>query len=308
MDEHRHYSVLLKESIELLEIKADGVYVDGTFGYGGHAREILALLGPKGKLIAFDKDPQSHIYATQFFSDDRLILFHKSFSKIGECLASLDIRQVDGILLDLGVSSPQLDDAARGFSFRFDAQLDMRMDTSSGLSAKQWINTVTEAELADILWRYGEEKFSRMIAKAIVKKRQVAPIETTKELAEIVGAALPFKEKGKHPATRTFQAIRIFINDELGELEDMLNKTMESELLAANGNLVVISFHSLEDRIVKNVFNRRAQVENLPKWVTAAPTAPNYRISAKKIRASVKEIATNARSRSGILRAIKRIW
>jgi len=300
-----HYPVLLKESIELLDVKANGVYVDGTFGRGGHTKEILARLGPDGKLIAFDKDPDAHAYAGEYFKDKRLTLVHDSFANMTDCLANLGIKQVDGILLDLGVSSPQLDDEKRGFSFRFDAPLDMRMDTHSGVSAKEWINSVVESELADVLWNYGEERFNKRIAKAIVDKRQSAPIETTKQLADIIDNAMPFKEKGKNPATRSFQAIRIFINNELGDLELLLAQI--PELLAISGVMVVISFHSLEDRIVKNAFNGLAKAKSLPKWVMAEPELPNYQVIAKKVKASVSELEENVRSRSSILRAIKHL-
>ncbi|MCE3268661.1 MAG: mraW [Burkholderiales bacterium] len=297
-----HYPVLLKESIELLNIKADGIYIDGTFGRGGHTKEILKRLGPDGRLIAFDKDPEAHTYAFEHFTDKRLKLIWDSFANMAEHLPDL---KVDGILLDLGVSSPQLDDQTRGFSFRFDAPLDMRMDTSKGISAKEWINSVSEKELADILWNYGEERFSKRIAKAIIDRRQKEPIETTKELANIIDNAMPFKEKGKNPATRSFQAIRIFINNELRDLEQLLAQI--PGLLQVGGVMVVISFHSLEDRMVKNAFNNLAKVQNLPKWVMADPVLPGYEIIAKKIKANSNEIENNVRSRSSILRAIKRL-
>jgi 16S rRNA (cytosine1402-N4)-methyltransferase len=300
-----HYSVLLKESIELLDVKPDGIYVDGTFGRGGHTKEILSRLGENGKIIAFDKDPDAHAYAKEHFKDERLTLIHDSFANMTNHLARLEINLVDGVLLDLGVSSPQLDDEKRGFSFRFDSPLDMRMNTHSGVSAKDWINSVTERELADVLWNYGEERFYKKIAKAIVDKRQSAPIETTRQLADVIDNAMPFKEKGKNPATRSFQAIRIFINNELGDLEQLL--TQIPELLAINGIMVVISFHSLEDRIVKNAFNDLARTKNLPKWVMAEPELPNYEVIAKKVKASASELEENARSRSSILRAIKRL-
>lgn len=300
-----HYPVLLNESIELLNIKPDGIYVDGTFGRGGHTQEILDRLSENGRLIAFDKDPDAHVYAREHFKDKRLTLIWDSFVSMKNQLAELDIKQVDGILLDLGVSSPQLDDEKRGFSFRFDAPLDMRMNTSQGISAKEWINSVDETELAGVLWNYGEERFSRRIAKAIVEKRQISPIETTKELANIIDNAMPFREKGKNPATRSFQAIRILINNELGDLEALLAQV--PDLLSVDGVMAVISFHSLEDRIVKNVFNDLAKVKNLPKWVMATPELPSYEVIAKKIKASYSELEENVRSRSSILRAIKRL-
>lgn len=305
MTTNKHYSVLLKESIELLNIKPDGVYVDGTFGRGGHTKEILARLGEDGKILAFDKDPDAHVYAKEHFKDKRLTLIHDSFANMKNHLARLEIERLDGILLDLGVSSPQLDNETRGFSFRSDGPLDMRMDTTNGVSAKEWINSVEEKELADILWNYGEERFSKKIARAIVDKRQVAPIETTKELADIIDNAMPFKEKGKNPATRSFQAIRIFINNELGDLKHILADI--PQLLAVNGVMVVISFHSLEDRLVKNAFNDLAKAKHVPKWVMAEPELPPYEVIAKKVKASVSELEENVRSRSSILRAIRHI-
>jgi 16S rRNA (cytosine1402-N4)-methyltransferase len=302
---NKHYSVLLRESIDLLSIKPDGIYVDGTFGRGGHTKEILARLGKNGKIIAFDKDPDAHAYATENFKDKRLTLIHDSFANMKIHLASLEIERVDGVLLDLGVSSPQLDDETRGFSFRFDGPLDMRMNPYNGISAKDWINSVTERELADVLWNYGEERFYKKIAKAIVDKRQNAPIETTKELADIIDSAMPFKEKGKNPATRSFQAIRIYINNELGDLEHLLADI--PQLLAINAVMVVISFHSLEDRLVKNAFNDLARAKHLPKWVMAEPELPGYEVVAKKVKPGIGELEENVRSRSSILRAIKRV-
>jgi len=236
-----HYSVLLKETIELLDIKPNGIYIDGTFGRGGHTRKILENLGEDGKLIAFDKDPDAHEYARTHLKDDRLILIHDSFANVDKHLADFNIRSVDGVILDLGVSSPQLDDEKRGFSFRFDSELDMRMDNTKGLSAKDWINSVEEKTLADVLWQYGEEKFSRKIARKIVEKRNEKQITTTKELAKIIESVIPYKEKGQHPATRSFQAIRIYINDELEDLKEFLKKM--PSFLATKGRLLIISFH-----------------------------------------------------------------
>jgi 16S rRNA (cytosine1402-N4)-methyltransferase len=302
---NKHYSVLLRESIELLDIKPDGVYVDGTFGRGGHTKEILTKLGENGKILAFDKDPQAHAYAKEHFKDKRLTLIHDSFANMKSHLVSSGIERVDGVLLDLGVSSPQLDDETRGFSFRSDGPLDMRMDTTCGISAKEWINNVAETNLGKVLWNYGEERFYKRIAKAIVDKRQISPIETTKELAAIIDNAMPFKEKGKNPATRSFQAIRIFINNELGDLEHVLADI--PQLLAINAVMVVISFHSLEDRLVKNAFNDLAKAKHAPKWVMAEPELPNYQVIAKKVKASAGELEENVRSRSSILRAIKHV-
>ena len=300
-----HYSVLLRESIKLLDIKPSGVYVDGTFGRGGHAKKILELLDLGGRLIAFDKDPEAQDYAKTHFNDRRLTLIHDSFANIDRHLPELGINAVDGVLLDLGVSSPQIDDEKRGFSFRFDSHLDMRMDNSKGISAANWINSVDEKSLADVLWNYGEEKFSRRIAKKIVATRCEKPITTTKALADLIASCIPYKEKGQHPATRSFQAIRIYINNELDDLEVILSKL--PQLLAVQGRAVVISFHSLEDRIVKNAFNQLVGAQNLPKWVMAEPEPQKYKIIAKKVRAGMQELTENMRSRSAILRCLEKL-
>lgn len=298
-----HYSVLLDESIELLNINPDGIYIDGTFGRGGHTKEILAKLSNKGRLIAFDKDIVAVNHALEL-KDKRLEIIHDSFAKVREHLKKLGIERVDGILLDLGVSSPQLDVKERGFSFRLNGELDMRMDNTKGINARQWINQVAEDELAKVLWQYSEERFSRKIAHNIVIERAKKEITTTNELAKIISDCIPFKEKGQHPATRSFQAIRIFINNELGDLEAILS---ELPLILNHGaRVVVISFHSLEDRIVKNKFNELAS-NNLPKWVVSTDSKKEYRIIAKKIRASIEEISKNKRSKSGIMRCLERI-
>lgn len=300
-----HKSVLLKEAIDLLHIKPHGIYIDGTFGRGGHTCAILDKLAADGKLIAFDKDPDAHNFALQNFKDKRLMMIHDSFANLSHHLERVGISRVDGVLLDLGVSSPQLDDKTRGFSFRFDSPLDMRMDSSSGISAKELINQIDEIHLANILWEYGEERFAKRIAKAIVAKRHNMQITTTKQLVDIISNAMPFKEKDKNPATRSFQAIRIAVNNELVDLEQILDQI--PQFLAIGGIMVVISFHSLEDRIVKNRFNNLAKVENLPKWVMAEPNMPDYMIIAKKVKAGSNEVEKNIRSRSSILRAIKRL-
>ncbi len=302
-----HYSVLLNESLDLLQIKADGVYVDGTFGRGGHSRAILDRLGPKGKLLAFDKDPEAIKFAQEHFQDPRFTIFHASFASMGNSLRQCNITEVDGILLDLGVSSPQLDTPSRGFSFRFDAPLDMRMDNLNGISAETWLNQVSEVEMADIFWRYGEEKFSKKIARAIVAKRKIAPLSTTKHLADLVGEVITFREKGQHPATRVFQAIRIQINQELEDLELVLAQS--PSLLARGGRMVVISFHSLEDRIVKTSFAEYVKVDKLPRWVMVTETKESaYKVVAKKVRAQPSETEQNSRSRSAILRCLERVY
>ncbi len=300
-----HYSVLLDESIDLLAIKPDGIYVDGTFGRGGHSQAILAKLGVNGQLIAFDKDPDAIAYAHEHMLDKRFRLIHDSFAELKQHLAALNINKIDGILLDLGVSSPQLDTVERGFSFRFDATLDMRMDNTRGQSAKDWINHASEEQIAHVLWHYGEERFSRKIAKAIVAKRAQKPIETTTQLASIISENIHVKDKAQHPATRSFQAIRIFINNELGDLETILNDI--PELLNKNARIVVISFHSLEDRIVKQAFNNLSTAEKLPKWVMLPDKAPEYKVIAKKMKASHKELEENKRSRSAVMRCLERL-
>lgn len=301
-----HYSVLLQESIELLDIKPDGVYVDGTLGRAGHTRELLARLGQNGRLIAFDKDPEAIKYANENIDDQRLQVVHASFASVAIKLQEMGINQVDGVLLDLGVSSPQIDTPARGFSFRFDAPLDMRMDNSKGISAAEWLSTASDVELADVFWRYGEEKFSRRIARAIVAVRDENPLLTTTQLANLINGLIPYKEKGQHPATRVFQAIRIQVNNELGDLEQIL--ATAPNLLNIGGRMVVISFHSLEDRITKTKFAELASSDKLPKWVMIQDEPiSEYKIIAKKIKASSNEIAENGRSRSAIMRCLERV-
>lgn len=301
-----HYSVLLKESIELLNVKSNGAYVDGTLGRGGHTKEILRILGENGRLVAFDRDMDAVDYAKKNLNDTRLEIVHDNFSNISKYLPSLGIERIDGIILDLGVSSPQLDDACRGFSFMQDAILDMRMDNTCGENARDWINRVSEEELAEVLWRYGEEKFSRRIAGNIVKDRIKKPIETTLELAAIIAKSVPNAKKyDKHPATRSFQAIRIYINNELGSLEALLTKL--PDILNVGGRAVIISFHSLEDRIVKTFFNNLSTPHKMPKWVMQEEELACYKTIAKKVKASSEEINENTRSRSAIMRCIERL-
>ncbi|MFN8769555.1 MAG: 16S rRNA (cytosine(1402)-N(4))-methyltransferase RsmH [Neisseriaceae bacterium] len=301
-----HYSVLLNESIELLNIKSDGIYVDGTFGRGGHSKAILAKLGKNGRLIAFDKDLEAIEYAKQNILDERLLVVHDSFANLKKYLRSNNIKQIDGLLLDLGVSSPQLDNASRGFSFSKDAKLDMRMDITRGSSLKEWINKVEEPELDQILWRYGEERFHKRIAHQIIKLRSIKPITTTAQLAKIIEDSIPFRDKGQHPATRSFQALRIVINNELNDLEQILDDV--PDLLSIYGRVVVISFHSLEDRIVKSKFNELSKAKELPKWVIANNEKDiNYKIIAKKVKATDTEINENVRSRSAILRCLEKL-
>jgi 16S rRNA (cytosine1402-N4)-methyltransferase len=298
-----HYPVLLNESITLLDLKKNGLYLDGTFGRGGHCKEILAAIGANGKVIAFDKDMEAINYATANFTDTRLTMIHDSFCNF-ENYVELN-AQFDGIILDLGISSPQIDDKSRGFSYNAEAELDMRMDNTKGPSAKDWINTASEEQIADVLWRYGEERFSRRIAKNIIKERNKNEIKTTKQLADIIKFSVLRNEKGQNPATRSFQAIRIFVNNELGDLEKFLNKI--PSYLKVGGRVVVISFHSLEDRIVKNHFNQLIKGQSLPKWVNQKSEEVKYKLIAKKIRPSLGEIEENVRSRSAILRCLEKI-
>lgn len=302
-----HATVLLNEAVEALEIKPDGVYVDGTFGRGGHSRLILQKLGERGRLIALDKDPTA-IAAGKAIVDTRFRLVHSGFEHVGEVLSSLGIGKVDGILLDLGVSSPQLDDEQRGFSFRFDAPLDMRMDTSGGQTAAEWLAIADENELTEVIRDYGEERFARQIARAIVAARQEREIVTTKQLSDLVAQCVRTREPGKNPATRTFQAIRIYINRELEELESVLPQCVDQ--LKPGGRIAVISFHSLEDRMVKHFLREAAQGDKLPKNVPIrAADVPQgkLRLVGKAVYASAEEVAANPRARSAVLRVAERL-
>ncbi|GLT23269.1 ribosomal RNA small subunit methyltransferase H [Zoogloea oryzae] len=301
-----HITVLLKEAVEALAIKPDGVYVDGTFGRGGHSRAILAQLGPEGRLIAFDRDPQA-IAAGEAIGDGRFELVHAPFSDFAEALAERGVEKVDGVLLDLGVSSPQLDEAGRGMSFRFDAPLDMRMDTTRGMTAAEWLAEAPVADITRVLREYGEERFAYEIAKAIVAARSGGHVATTGQLAAIVEATVWKREPGQHPATRTFQALRIFVNQELEELSLVLPQVVAA--LAAGGRLVVISFHSLEDRIVKRFMRDESRPPQLPARLpvrAADMPRPKLGLVGKQVRPSDEEIAANPRSRSAVMRIAER--
>lgn len=308
-----HRTVLLDEAVAALAIREDGVYVDCTFGRGGHSRLILSKLGANGRLIAFDKDPEAIAVATELAAEDsRFTIVHNGFETLADELGRLGVASVDGVLMDLGISSPQIDDGRRGFSFRFDAPLDMRMDTTRGQTAAQWLATAGEAEIAEVIKTYGEERFARKIAAAIVAHRVESPIETTRELAVLVGKNVRTREQGQDPATRTFQAIRIFINRELDELKHILPQAIG--LLSEGGRLAVISFHSLEDRIVKNFIRDTATTDKLPSWVPVRAAdielAPIAAVG-KAIRPSEAEVAANPRSRSAIMRVAERtagVW
>jgi 16S rRNA (cytosine1402-N4)-methyltransferase len=304
--EAAHVPVLAHEAVEALAIRADGVYVDATFGRGGHSRLILARLGAGGRLIALDRDPAA-IRAGAVLEDARLTLVHGTFSRLGAVLDELGVAQVDGILLDIGVSSPQLDDATRGFSFRFDAPLDMRMDPGSGMSAADWLATATEGEISEVIRTYGEERFAKSIARALVAARQKEAIRSTAQLANCIAAAVRKREPGQHPATRTFQAIRIHLNRELEELSSVLPQCVDR--LAPGGRLAVISFHSLEDRIVKRFMRDEALGEQAPARlpIPASMLKPGrLRLVGRARHATAAEVAANPRARSAVLRVAER--
>ena len=307
--EFQHRTVLLHEAVDALDLagaRAGGTYVDGTFGRGGHSRLILSRLGADARLVAFDKDLQAIATAAQV-NDPRFQIVHDSFATMRTSLAARGIGQVDGILLDLGISSPQVDDATRGFSFRNDGPLDMRMDTTRGQSAAQWIATETEQNLERVIRDYGEERFAFQIAKAIAARRTVEPISSTRQLAAIVAGAVKTREKGKDPATRTFQAIRIFINQELEDLAAGLAQAYDC--LAPGGRIAVISFHSLEDRMVKRFLASKANVEQpdrrLPIRAVDLPQPEMKLIS--KMKPSETEIDANPRARSAVMRVALRL-
>ncbi|CAB1370247.1 16S rRNA (cytosine(1402)-N(4))-methyltransferase RsmH [Denitratisoma oestradiolicum] len=297
-----HVSVLLAEAVEALALKPDGVYLDATFGRGGHSREILARLGQTGRLVSLDRDPMA-ISAGQDIDDPRLSLVHAWFGDMGQVLDELGIAQVDGVLLDLGVSSPQLDDGNRGFSFRFDAPLDMRMDTTRGETAAEWLARADQREIEEVLRDYGEERFAHAIAKALVAARIEGGITSTGQLAALVEKAVRTREPGQHPATRSFQALRIFINRELEELSLSLPQAMKR--LKPGGRLVVISFHSLEDRIVKHFLRDEARPPQPPKGVpvrAADLPPPRLRLVGKPVHAGDAELKANPRARSAVMR------
>lgn len=307
--EYSHQPVLIKEVLTGLSIQPDGVYVDGTFGRGGHAGAILAMLGPEGKLLAMDKDPEAVQSATrQFGGDPRFGIEQGSFAMLGRMVAQQHLQgQVNGLLLDLGVSSPQLDDASRGFSFSEDGPLDMRMDPVHGISAAQWLQEAAEQEISKVLKTFGEERFSRRIARAIVAARHTQPLRSTRQLAELIAAAVPVREKHKHPATRSFQAIRIYINHELDDVRAVLEQV--PDMLAPHGRMAVISFHSLEDRIVKRFIRDEYRGEQPPQQFPLAGMdyCPRLRPVGKAIRASDEEVAGNPRARSAVLRIAERL-
>lgn len=307
--EFSHRSVLLDEAVDELLNDKNGIYIDGTFGRGGHSSLILSRLGEQAKLLAFDKDPEAiAIGAKLAAADDRFEIVHRSFADIGEVVTSKGWEgKVAGILLDLGVSSPQLDDPQRGFSFMQEGPLDMRMNNSAGQTAAEWLNTAAVGDIAEVLRDYGEERHSRRLAKAIVEAREIKPLETTRELAQLIEKASPKREKHKHPATRSFQAIRIYINRELEELKTALDASMQA--LSVGGHLAVISFHSLEDRIVKQFIRQQEKGDELPRGLPIRDVEMNRKMKTrvKARKASAEEIEENARARSAVFRVAEKI-
>lgn len=304
-----HISVLLNEAVDALITDDSGFYVDGTFGRGGHSQKILQKLSADAQLMAIDKDVVAIAEAEKLFANDaRFFIQHGSFAQMKEWLVGLDkAGSVTGVLLDLGVSSPQLDEAERGFSFMQEGPLDMRMNTAAGQTAAEWLEYASEADIARVLKEYGEERFSKRIARAIVSEQAVEPIVTTQRLAKIVSEANPAWEKGKHPATRAFQAIRIFINDELKDLDDVLGQALD--VLDVGGRLVVISFHSLEDRRVKRFIRQQVKGDPLPIGVPVREEQLNKRLRSigKAVKASAVELERNPRARSAVMRVAEKI-
>ncbi len=304
MTQQQHQSVLLKEAVEALKIKQDGIYVDATFGRGGHSTEILKQLNEQGKLIVLDRDPQAIEYAQKKYSNDnRVIIIHRAFSQLENVISDLQLnKKIDGVLLDLGVSSPQLDDASRGFSFMQSGVLDMRMNPEAGISAQQWVNQSTAVEMAEAFKNYGEERYAKRIANAITIAREEQTITDTLQLAEIIKQAHPRWEKHKHPATRCFQAIRIAVNQELQELATVLTQLLN--IVATDGRIAIISFHSLEDRMVKQFFKKMSSQEELPYDIPIMFSEEKLamRLIKKAIKPSNEEIKLNPRSRSAVLR------
>lgn len=304
-----HAPVLLSAAIEALRVQPVGRYVDATYGRGGHSRMILQQLNEQGRLMMIDRDPAAIAHAqAQWGEDARTYIYRGGFSQIGEFIAERDwMGRVDGLLLDLGVSSPQLDDAERGFSFRHAGPLDMRMDTDQGQSAAQWLAEVDERELTQVLKTYGEERFAKRIARAIVQARQQMPIEDTRQLAAIVAAAVPRREPGKDPATRTFQAIRIYINHELDELQACLDQVID--ILAPGGRLVVISFHSLEDRLVKRFIRQQSKGDPYPSDLPIRDVQLQHKLRAvgKPVYPDADELDANPRARSAVMRVAERM-
>lgn len=309
MTEFQHKTVLLHEAVDALITDTQGFYVDGTFGRGGHSSLIMSRLAPQGRLLAIDKDLAAIATAKDKFSGEgRFEIAHESFAALKSLIETRGLLgKVTGVLLDLGVSSPQLDEAERGFSFMQDGPLDMRMDQSRGMSAADWVNSADEADIAWVLKEYGEERFAKRMARALVSERQKKPFTRTGHLAEVLKAANPAWEKGKHPATRAFQAIRIQVNRELEDLEDVLQQALA--VLAPGGRLVVISFHSLEDRLVKRFIRQQEQGDPIPKGLPVRDEQLNrtMRACGKAVKASDIEVDENVRSRSAVMRVAEKL-
>ncbi|WP_028994331.1 16S rRNA (cytosine(1402)-N(4))-methyltransferase RsmH [Azonexus hydrophilus] len=302
-----HVTVLLDEAVDSLAIKQDGVYVDATFGRGGHSRRILSALGDNGRLVALDRDPQA-IAAGAAVADRRFQLVHRAFGELAEAAVEAGVASVDGILLDVGVSSPQIDDGERGFSFRYDAPLDMRMDTTQGETAAEWLARAELREITEVIKNYGEERFAFQIAKKVVAARGEQPIVTTAQFAALVRETVRTREPGQDPATRSFQALRIHINQELRQLEVVLPQALE--LLKPGGRLVIISFHSLEDRIVKNFMRAQSTADSLPKGLPLRADQlpqPKLRLIGKAIKPGAAEVAANPRARSAVMRVAEKV-
>lgn len=309
MTQLQHVTVLLQEAVDALVTNPAGFYVDGTFGRGGHSALVLEHLSPEGHLMGIDKDVSAIAVANERFADDaRFEIAHGSFAELAELIEARGMTgKVDGVLLDLGVSSPQLDEAERGFSFQNDGPLDMRMDQTRGQSAADWVNNATEEEIAGVIKEFGEERFAKRMARAIVTERQKTPFTRTKHLAEVIKEANPAWEKGKHPATRAFQAIRIHVNNELTDLDAVLEQALK--VLVVGGRLVVISFHSLEDRVVKRFIRRQELGDPVPRGLPVRDEQLNKRMRScgKAIKASDGEVDANVRSRSAIMRVAEKI-
>ncbi len=308
-EQQAHITVLLDEAVAGLNIRPDGIYVDGTFGRGGHSRHILSKLGPNGRLLAIDRDPAAIAVAEQI-DDPRFTILHGPFSRLADMMEAAGLTgKIDGVLLDLGVSSPQLDEAERGFSFQKDGPLDMRMDPTSGQSAADWLNHADADDIAWVLKTFGEERHARKIARAIVLDRQTTPWTRTRQLAEMIARVNPSKEKNKHAATRSFQAIRIYINSELDEIDQALNGALR--VLATGGRLSVISFHSLEDRLVKHFIRKQEKGPEAPPGLplTEAQLAGGRTLKSvgKAQKPSAEEVAANPRARSSVLRVAERL-
>ncbi|MCW2477818.1 16S rRNA (cytosine(1402)-N(4))-methyltransferase RsmH [Candidatus Symbiopectobacterium sp. NZEC135] len=309
-ENYKHTTVLLDEAVNGLNIRTDGTYIDGTFGRGGHSRLILSRLGPEGRLVAIDRDPQA-IAAAEAIQDSRFSIVHGPFSALASYVETLGLTgRIDGVLLDLGVSSPQLDDPERGFSFMRDGPLDMRMDPTRGQSAAQWLQTAEADDIAWVLKTFGEERFAKRIARAIVERNSTEPMTRTRELASLIAAVSPMKERHKHPATRSFQAIRIYINSELDEIEQALNGALT--VLAPQGRLSIISFHSLEDRIVKRFMRHHSRGPQVPAGIplTEAQLRAQGGQTLKtmgKMMPPEDEVAENPRARSSVLRIAERL-